>query len=264
MAGVALSESGVAENGMGTAWGDYDNDGHLDLTVTNYADQMNSLYHNDGDGFFSDVSTSSQIGRMTYPTLAWATEFVDYDNDGWLDLFVANGHLHDNLAELHQKGTYGQRNVLFHNNRDGTFREVSLEVGPGFLLEEVSRGTAFADYDLDGDLDLVVTNSHGPARLLRNDGGNRNHWLAVRLLPTHGTADSVGVRVILHTGTQTQMREVSSGAGYLSQSDRVLLFGLGDHMSVDRIEVRWPRGSSQTLDNVPANQTILITQPSAD
>ena len=172
MVGVALSEDGVAENGMGTAFGDWNNDGWLDLTVTNYAQQTNTLYHNDADGFFTDTTATTKTAQLTYPYLGWATAFIDYDNDGYQDLFVANGHLHENLAELGQEGTYGQRNLLFRNSANNTFAEVSETLGPGMKLEDVSRGATFADYDLDGDIDIVVTNSNTAPRLLRNDGGN--------------------------------------------------------------------------------------------
>ncbi|MBI1927124.1 CRTAC1 family protein [Candidatus Poribacteria bacterium] len=260
MAGVALNENGVAENGMGTAFGDWDNDGWLDLTVTNYANQTNTLYHNDRGGFFSDVTTPSQTGRISYPYLGWATAFIDYDNDGYLDLFVANGHLHDNLKELGQEGTYGQRNLLFRNNHDGTFTDVSTEAGPGMALEDVSRGAAFADYDLDGDIDLLVTNSNSSPRLLRNDGGNRNNWLAIRLIGTKGLTDAIGARVTIRTGALSQIREIQSGSGYLSQNELTILFGLGNRTIVDTMEIRWPGGGEEQMEGVPANQFIVVTE----
>jgi hypothetical protein len=259
--GVAVSQDGVVQNGMGTAFGDWNNDGWLDLIVTNYAKQMNSLYRNDGDGFFTDLSTSSRTGAVSYPEVGWGTEFFDYDNDGWLDIFVANGHLHDNLADLGQEGTYGQRNFLFKNRRDGTFDEISNHLGPSMRLEEVSRGAAFADYDLDGDVDILVTNSHGPPRLLRNDGGNRGHWLAILLAPANGHADAIGARVIARVGNTMQLREVRSGSGYLSQNELKMIFGLGDSTAVDRLEIAWPSGRKQVLEHVPANQTLTVREP---
>jgi len=259
MAGVAYSKHGVAQNGMGTAFGDLDNDGWLDLVVTNFVRQGNSLWRNERNGFFSDVSASSKTGPVSYPYIGWGTEFFDYDNDGYLDLFLANGHIQDNLVELGQEGMYGQRNCLFHNTGDGTFTEMSSQLGPGMRLEEASRGAAFADYDLDGDIDILVTNLNGPARLLRNDGGNRKNWLAVRLIGA-GRADAIGARVTVRLGESLQMREVRSGSGYLSQNDLHLLFGLSDRTTVDRVEIRWPGGKKQTLDRVPANQTITVTE----
>ena len=261
MVGVALSEDGVAENGMGTAFGDWNNDGWLDLTVTNYAQQTNTLYHNDADGFFTDTTAMTKTAQITYPYLGWATAFIDYDNDGYQDLFVANGHLHDNLAELGQEGTYGQRNLLFRNNNaNGTFTEVSKTLGAGMKLEDASRGATFADYDLDGDLDIVVTNSNTVPRLLRNDGGNGKNYLQIRLTAIHGSTDAIGARVKITTGKLTQTREIRSGDGYLSQQDLTLHFGIGDYEQVDSIEVQWQSGRKQVIGNAPANQVLSLQE----
>ena len=260
MVGVALSENGAAENGMGTTFGDWNNDGWFDLTVTNYAQQTNTLYHNDADGFFTDATTTTKTAQRTYPYLGWATAFIDYDNDGYQDLFVANGHLHENLAELGQEGTYGQRNLLFRNNSNGTFTEISETLGPGMKLTDVSRGATFADYDLDGDIDIVVTNSNTAPRLLRNDGGNRKNWLQIRLTATNGSTDAIGARVKITTGTLTQTREVRSGDGYLSQQDLTLHFGIGDSEQVDSIEVQWQTGAKQFIGSVPANQVLSLEE----
>ena len=260
MIGVALSEDGAAENGMGTAFGDWNNDGWFDLTVTNYAQQTNTLYHNDADGFFTDTTATTKTAQVTYPYLGWATAFIDYDNDGYQDLFVANGHLHENLAELGQQGTYGQRNLLFRNNYDDTFTEVSETLGPGMRLEDVSRGATFADYDLDGDIDIVVTNSNTAPRLLRNDGGNQKNWLQVRLVATKGPTDAIGARVSIKTGDFLQTREVRSGDGYLSQRDLTLHFGIGDYAQVDSIEVQWQSGTRQLIKSAPANQVLFLKE----
>ncbi len=260
MVGVALSEDGVAENGMGTAFGDWNNDGWLDLTVTNYAQQTNTLYHNDADGFFTDTTATTKTAQLTYPYLGWATAFIDYDNDGYQDLFVANGHLHENLAELGQEGTYGQRNLLFRNSANNTFAEVSETLGPGMKLEDVSRGATFADYDLDGDIDIVVTNSNTAPRLLRNDGGNGKNWLQIRLTATNGSTDAIGVRVKITTGKLIQTREVRSGDGYLSQQDLTLHFGIGNYKQVDSVEVQWQNGAKQLLESIPANQVLSLEE----
>ncbi len=260
MIGVALSEDGAAENGMGTAFGDWNNDGWLDLTVTNYAQQTNTLYHNDADGFFTDATATTKTAQLTYPYLGWATAFIDYDNDGYQDLFVANGHLHENLAELGQQGTYGQRNLLFRNNADNTFTEVSEALGPGMQLEDVSRGATFADYDSDGDIDIVVVNSNTAPRLLRNDGGNRKNWLQIRLIATQGSTDAIGARVTITTGDLTQTREVRSGDGYLSQRDLTLHFGIADYEQVDNIEVQWQSGGKQSIQSVQANQVLSLKE----
>jgi len=260
MIGVALNENGVAENGMGTAFGDWNNDGWLDLTVTNYADQTNTLYHNDGDGFFTDATSTTKTAKITYPYLGWATAFVDIDNDGFGDIFVANGHLQDNLTELGLQGTYEQQNLLLLNKKDGTFTDVSNSLGPGMILEDVSRGATFADYDLDGDIDILVTNSNTPPRLLRNDGGNRNNWLQIKLKATQTSSDAIGARVMVTAGDLHQIREVQSGDGYLSQRELKLHFGIGDHDSVDKIEVRWVSGDIQIVEDVPANQILLLQE----
>ena len=257
MVGVALSEDGTAENGMGTAFGDWNNDGWLDLTVTNYAQQTNTLYHNDADGFFTDATATTKTAQLTYPYLGWATAFIDYDNDGYQDLFVANGHLHENLTELAQQGTYGQRNLLFQNNYNGTFTEVSETLGPGMKLEDVSRGATFADYDSDGDIDIVVTNSNAAPRLLRNDGGNQKNYLQIRLLAT-----AIGARVKITTGDLTQIREVRSGDGYLSQRDLTLHFGVADYAQIDTIEIQWQSGAKQLVKSVPANQVLSLKENS--
>lgn len=260
MVGVALSENGAAENGMGTAFGDWNNDGWFDLTVTNYAQQTNTLYHNDADGFFTDATGTTKTAQVTYPYLGWGTAFIDYDNDGYQDLFVANGHLHENLAELGQEGTYGQRNLLFRNNRDGTFTESSENLGTGMKLEDVSRGATFSDYDLDGDIDIVVTNSNAPPRLLRNDGGNRKNWLQIRLIATNGSTDAIGTRVIVTTGELTQTRAVRSGDGYLSQRALTLHFGIGDYDHVDSIAIRWQSGTEQLITGVAVNQLLFLEE----
>ena len=260
MLGIAMSETGVEENGMGTAFGDLDNDGWLDLIVTNYQDQANTLYHNDRNGFFTDVSTASKTGAVSFPYLGWATEFIDYDNDGWQDLFVANGHVHDNLEEIGEAGTYGQRNLLFRNNCDSTFTEISNQLGAGMHLEDVSRGGAFADFDLDGDIDILVTNSNSPPRLLRNEGGNKNNWLAVKLNGTTGSRDAIGARVTVRAEGVSQTKEVQSGTGYLSQNELKLYFGLGDSTTIELIEIRWPGGGKQQVKNIAANQSIVITE----
>jgi hypothetical protein len=261
-AGVAVSENGAAENGMGTAFGDWNDDGWLDLIVTNFANQTNTLYLNDRNGFFSDVTLASKTGHVSYPFLGWAVEFLDFDNDSYLDFYVANGHLQDNLAELGQEGSYRQRNLLFRNDRDGTFSEISRELGPAMGVETVGRGAAFADFDLDGDTDILVTTSNGPPRLLRNDGGNRNHWLAVRLFRA-GAAEGIGARLTAQVGNRSLRRDVRSGSGYLSQNEFKLLFGLGGQTSVDRIEILWPRGGKQVLEKVAADRTITIREGEA-
>ena len=262
-AGVGFSEDGEAENGMGADFGDYDNDGYLDLIVTNFQDQTNTLYHNERDGLFSDVSYASKIGTMSLPYLAWGVGFCDYDNDGYQDLFVANGHLHENVQAFNPTGFYEQPNLLFLNNRDGTFDEVGDSSGSGLRLEKVSRGFAYSDYDNDGDLDLLVTNLKGFPDLLENRGG-QNTWLTLKLIGTHSNRDAIGARVKVTTGNLTQIREVRSGSSYLSQNDMRLHFGLGKYRQIDQIELRWPSGLQERLEGVETNQALTLVEGSVE
>ena len=261
-AGVGFSEDGEAENGMGADFGDYDNDGRLDLVVTNFQGQTNTLYHNEGNGLFSDVSYASKIGTMSLPYLAWGVSFCDYDSDGYQDLFIANGHLDANVQAFDPTGFYEQPNLLFRNNRDGTFDEVGVDSGSGMRLEKVSRGFAYADYDNDGDLDLLVTNLKGTPDLLENRDG-QNAWLTLKLVGTRSNRDAIGARVKVTTGDLTQIREVRSGSSYLSQSDMRLHFGLGKQHQVNRLEIRWPSGLQEQLEGVKANQILTLVEGNA-
>jgi hypothetical protein len=272
IAGVGFSEDGEAENGMGVDFGDYNNDGHLDIIVANFQGQTNTLYRNEGNGLFLDVSYASQTGAISLPYLAWGVNFFDYDHDGYQDLVIANGHLHDNIQAYDAVGIYEQPNLLFHNRKDGTFEEVG--VGPNAIftqavplgegdhrgLEKSSRGLAYADYDNDGDMDLLVTNLHDSPDLLRNDGGNQRPWLILKLIGTRSNRDAIGARVKVTTGDITQMREVRSGSSYLSQSDMRLHFGLGDHQQVDLIEIQWPSGLKERLEKIQANQVLTLIE----
>ena len=256
-AGVALSEEGRAYSGMGANLGDFDNDGYLDIVITNFQDQTNSLYHNAQSGFFTEMSFAKGIGERSLPYLAWGVDFVDVNNDGWLDLFIANGHLDDNIAEIDPIGTYAQPNQLFLNLRGIRFSE-----NPDAAIAEpkVSRGTAFGDIDNDGDIDIVVSNLKDTPTVLRNDSGNTSQWLAVKLIGTHCNRGAIGARVTVVAGGLTQMREVKSGSGYLSQNDLRLHFGLGDAKQVDTLTVRWLCGSVQVLQNVETNRVLVISE----
>ena len=256
-AGVALSEEGRAYSGMGANLGDFDNDGYLDIVITNFQDQTNSLYHNAQVGFFDEMSFAKGIGERSLPYLAWGVDFTDFNNDGWLDLFIANGHLDDNIATIDPIGTYAQPNQLFLNNRGGNFSEFpDLAVAQ----QRVSRGAAFGDLDNDGDVDVVVSNLKDTPTLLRNDSGNAARWLVVKLIGTHCNRDAIGARVTLVSGDLTQLREVKSGSSYLSQSSLDLHFGLGDASSVDTLKVRWLCGNVQILRGVETNQRLVVTE----
>ena len=260
-AGVAYSEDGAAESGMGADFGDYDNDGYLDIVVATYQWLPNRLYHNEGGEFFIDVTFPAHIGAETIPYLGMTVAFLDYDNDGWLDIFVANGHLDENVQDYDPMARYAQKNQLFRNNGDGTFTEVTDIAGPGFQLENVSHGAAFGDYDNDGDIDIFVSNSNGPCSLLRNDGGNRNHWLAIRTIGTKSNRDGIGAKIKVISGDLVQVREVRSSYGYLGSSDLRVYFGLGRRNKADRIEIRWPSGTVQVLRDVKADQFLTVREP---
>lgn len=267
MAGVTYNDAGKALAGMGVAAGDYDGDGWFDLFVTNYQWETNSLYKNLGNGFFSYTTFGAGLGLSTLTFLKWGTFFCDYDNDGDQDLFVANGHLDDNVEQF-DKVTYAQQNQLFRNDGNGRFTDVRDLSGPGMLIKQVSRGAAWGDYDSDGDQDFAVANNNQPAALLRNDGGNQGHWIGLKLVGAAGTGpgkkrdnrDAIGARVEVRAGGRRQVDEVRSGSSYLSQSDLQLHFGLGGATQVDQVEIRWPSGDIQRLANLPADQVVLVRQ----
>ena len=258
LAGCAYSFNGVAQAGMGIAAGDYNGDGALDIFVTNLSYETNALYRNNGDGTFTDVIYEARLGKESYLYVGFGTGFLDADNDGWLDLFVANGHIIDNIAETHDVLTYAQPNQLFRNNGDGTFQEISETAGPYFHRAQVSRGSIFGDYDNDGDVDILVTQSNAPATLLRNENGNKQNWLRIKPVGTISNRDGIGARVLL---TQ-QIRDVNPGASYLSSHDARLHFGLGENTSVDRLEIRWPSGVVEVYENLPVNQEHVLTESS--
>ena len=254
-AGVALSDEGRAYSGMGANLGDFDNDGYLDIVITNFQDQTNSLYHNAQGGFFTEMSFAKGIGERSLPYLAWGVDFIDFNNDGWLDLFIANGHLDDNIAEIDPIGTYAQPNQLFLSDRGVRFSE---NPDAAIAQQKVSRGTAFGDIDNDGDIDIVISNLKDAPTVLRNDGGNASQWLTIKLIGTHCNRDAIGARVTVVSEGLTQMREIKSGSGYLSQNDLRLHFGLSAATSVDTLTVRWLCGRVQTLQNVETNQVLVI------
>ncbi|MDE0503658.1 MAG: CRTAC1 family protein [Candidatus Poribacteria bacterium] len=259
--GVALGAKGIPMGGMGTSFGDYDNDGGLDIVVTNFQDDPNSLYHGEGDGTFADASYSSRLGGVSLPYVGWGVDFVDLDNDGLVDLFVGNGNIYDNVEKFDPGYTYPQRNLVFRNQGDGTLNEISNRCGPGLELNKVSRGVAFGDYDNDGDIDILVTNSNQTPDLLLNESGSQYNWLGLKLVGTSSNKDAIGARVRLFApGLEPQLREVKSGSSYLCQSDMRLHFGLGMASSVTRIEIRWPSGLEEAFEGIKPNQFLEIRE----
>src|SRR2546430_851740 len=259
IAGGAYSENGHEQAGMGVAVADYDCDGWLDIFKTNFADDTCNLYHNNGDGTFSDVTFSSGIG-INNQYVAWGCGFIDYDNDGWPDILQINGHVYPEI-EGHELGqTYKNPRLVYKNLGEGRFKDVSSEMGPGISERFSSRGAAFADYDNDGDIDALVLNMNDPPSLLRNDGGNQQNWIKIKLIGTKCNRTAIGARVRVVTGKHAQMDEVHSGSSVMSQSDLRLHFGLGKAQTVELIEVKWPTTQKvEQLKQVKVNQILTIT-----
>ncbi len=260
LSGVSYSDMGKEEAGMGTAFGDYDNDGLLDLTVSNFQNETNTLYHNQSGEFFADVTITAGIGEVTHGYLGWGISFFDYDNDGYKDIFVANGHVLDNVVKVDRSTTYPQQNLLFRNLRDGTFADVTNQTGPGLALQKVSRGAAFGDYDNDGDIDILISNWNQSADLLRNEGGNLNNWVQFRVVGVRSNRSGIGARIKVVAGELTQYAEVQSGGSYLSFSDLRVHFGLDKSEKIDLLEIRWPSGQIDSARNLPVNQQFLVTE----
>ena len=260
-AGAAYNEAGKPEGGMGTDIADTDGDGHLEIVVTNFQWESNTLYQGKGDGLLRDRSTASGLGVPSFDRLAFGVNFCDFDRDGDPDLYVANGHIDDNIADFDPQVSHGQRDQLFLNDGQGRFAEISEQAGPFFQRAMVGRGAATADYDNDGDSDLLVVNSNQPAVLLRNDTASANHWLALRLVGTRSNRDGLGSRVTVQTGDREQTLQTRSSFSYLSQSDPRLFFGLGAYDRADRIDIAWPSGIFQQLKDVEADQILDISEP---
>jgi enediyne biosynthesis protein E4 len=260
--GVAVSEDGGEQGGMGVAVGDYDGSGRLSLYKTNFAEEYNDLYHNDGD-HFTDLSFRSKTAPSSLPYVGWGTAFFDYDNDGRLDIIVANGHVYPQLdqARLGASAPYRQRKLLYHNRGDGTFDEVAAQLGPALTEERVSRGLAVGDLDNDGRLDVVINDLDGSPQLLHNELAGAGNWLLVKLKGKGLNTDAVGAEIVLKAGTLSLMRLVQSGTGYLSQDDMRQHFGLGSAKRADSIEVRWPDGTTTRMEDVAANQVVEVRQP---
>ena len=258
LAGVAFSEQGVARAGMGVDAADYDRSGYPSILITHFSNEMVALYHNEGSGLFVDDAPRSAVGRASLLTLGFGCFFFDYDLDGWLDIFVANGHIENEIERVQSRVRYAQPPHLFRNLA-GRFEEVTVSLGKDLAAARVARGAAFADIDNDGDLDLLVTTNGGPAVLFRNDGGT-NQSLRVRLVGGRSNRSGIGAVVTIAAGPDKQWQMLRSGSSYLSQSELVLTFGLGGRARADSIEVRWPSGQVDKLTNVAAGQTITVEE----
>jgi hypothetical protein len=260
LAGVATNEDAKEQAGMGVDAGDVDGDGRLDLIVTNFSHDWTTLYRNTGDLSFVDNTFVAGL-QDTYLPLSWGVKMFDYDNDGWLDLFIANGHIYPEVDDHpHLNTTYRQANLLFRNRGQGVFDNVSDSAGPGLAIVEGSRGLAVTDFDRDGDLDVVLSRLDGPPAVLRNDGGNRRSWASISLIGTRSNRDGVGARLILESGGRRQVREVNPFGSYESQGSYAVHFGLGDAPGIDRIVVLWPSGLEEQFLDLAARLFLTLTE----
>ncbi|MDA2930832.1 CRTAC1 family protein, partial [Acidobacteria bacterium AH-259-O06] len=258
LSGLAFDEGGRPQAGMGTAVGDFDGDGRLDVIVTNLNGQNNNLYQNQGH-YFADISFKVGFAAPALPLVGWGTGFFDFDNDGDLDALVVNGHVIDNLEKLHLQGTYRQAMLLFENI-GGRFRDITTQSGTPLLLRRVSRGAAFGDYDNDGDVDVLVLNLGESPTLLRNSRGNENGWISLQLEGTRSPRDPIGARVRASVGGRVLTRYLEGGGSYLSSNDHRVHLGLGKEQRATRIEIRWPSGALDVVENVAAGKFYHVRE----
>ena len=259
-AGVAFGEDGAARGAMGVDWADYDHSGRASLLVGNFSNQMLGLYHNEGNGLFVDEAPASAVGRSSLLSLTFGAFFFDYDLDGYADILAANGHTEADIGRVQPKVQYKEPQILFHNAGGKKFENVSSAVGADFSRPLVARGVANADIDRDGDLDVLFTTNGGPAILLRNDGGNRNKWLSLRLEGTKSNRSALGAVVRIESALGKQWNTVRSGGSYCSQSDLALTFGLAQDPVVSKISIEWPSGTKQEFSNIPPDQFLRINE----
>ena len=258
--GVALSDDGAEQAGMGVGVGDYDLDGHIDLFKTHFADDANGLYHNDGKGNFDDATRTGRVGVETR-YICWGTGIVDLDNDGYPDLFLTAGNVYPEVERKLPQYANKNPRAVFRNLGNGTFEELVEQAGPGVAAAHCSRGCAFGDFDNDGDVDILIVNLNEPPSLLRNDLSGNNHWLKVKLIGTKSNRSAIGARVLVRYGAKTQAQEVLSQSSYYSSNDQRLHFGLGLEKLAD-VEVRWPSGLVEKFRRVAANQLMTIKEGS--
>ena len=259
LVGCAFSQDGKPQAGMGIGIGDYDRNGTMDIFKTNFAGDTSTLYANTGDGFCDDRTFASGIGTNTR-WLGWGTGFVDLDNDGWLDLFLTNGHVYPEVEQLETEAGYEQRKVVYRSLGDGRFEDVSERLGPPITTPKAGRGTAFGDYDNDGDVDMIVNNVHDTPDLFRVESPRSNHWLLVKLVGTRSNRSAIGARVRSVSGDSVQVQEVRGGGSYISQNDLRVHFGLGGASRVDRLEVRWPSGLEEEWTGLETDRILTLVE----
>ena len=260
LSGMALASAGYAMAAMCISLGDYDNDGSLDLFITDFQGNSDHLWHNNGKGSFDEVSEQAGITIATRGVLGFGGGFFDYDNDGWLDLFVANGHVYPEVERVSPDVRFKQINSLLHNDGRGKFVETTKLAGPGFQVPSVGRGVAFADFDNDGSIDVVVGNNGDPPLLLRNMGGSGNHFVNFKLVGNVSNKDAMGARIRLLADGLAQIREIEGGGSYLSQSDLRAHFGLGKATRIASVEIAWPSGKKQIFRDLEADKFYRIEE----
>ncbi|MGI8782295.1 MAG: CRTAC1 family protein [Acidobacteriota bacterium] len=259
-AGCGYSQDGRPQAGMGVAIGDYDHNGFMDIFKTNFAGDTSTLYSNPGTGLCDDITFSAGLGVNTR-WLGWGVGFLDLDNDGWLDLFLANGHVYPEVSQLQTEAGYKQRKVVYWNQKGRRFEDISEKLGPPVTTPKASRGCAFGDFDNDGNIDVVINNVHDTPDLFRLDG-DQNHWITLRLTGTSSNRSAIGARVRCFTAGVTQVDEVRGGGSYISQNDLRIHFGLGNVTLVDRLEVRWPNGLEEEWTGLPVDQIVNLKEGS--
>ena len=265
IAGCALSADGKPQAGMGVSAADYDLDGNLDIVKTNFAGDTPSLYHNLGSANFEDATFTAGLGAHTQ-YLGWGVGFFDFDNDGWADILICNGHVYPEVEQLKTEAGYAQRKLLYRNLRNGKFEEVTDVAGPGITTPNACRGCAFGDFDNDGDIDMVVNTVNGLPQLLRCDSSTGNNWIKIKTIGTKSNRSGIGARVTCtvtmpgESKPHRQIDEVRSGGGYFSQSDLRVHFGLGKASKVDSLEIRWPSGQVDTMKGIPVNQVVYVQE----
>jgi hypothetical protein len=260
-AGAAFNEDGREQAGMGSTIGDYNGHGRLDIFKTNFSDDTSTLYRNNGDGTFDDVTSAAGLGLYT-KYLGWGTMFLDFDNDGWPDLLLVNGHVYPEVDKNNLGSNYEEPRILYHNNGNGTFADISAGAGPGISMRASSRGLAIGDFWNDGRMSAVITNLNALPSLLVNQVRSANHWIAIQTVGTKSNRDGIGARISVTVGTRTLVDEVRSGSGYDSSSDRRVHFGLGSATKVEAVHIRWPSGLHEHFDNLPADSIQTLKEGS--
>jgi hypothetical protein len=262
-AGAAFNEDGREQAGMGSTIADFNGDGHLDIFKTNFSDDTSTLYRNNGDGTFTDATSAAGLGLYTQ-YLGWGTMFLDFDNDGWPDLILVNGHVYPEVDSQHLGSSYREPRILYHNNGDGTFSDVSSSAGSGITAAASSRGLAVGDLWNDGRMSAVVSNMNAPPSLLVNQVRNSNHWIAIRAVGSKSNRDGIGARIRVKAGSRILVDEVRSGSSYDSNSDMRVHFGLGGAAKIDWVEVRWPSGMVERFVNLPVDAIHMVKEGSGE